>query len=142
MPPGHTHRISMVKSCLCEPGKYFNTENFSAFLPSLLLWNFSILQNCFLCISSKINIKMSTYIRHHCDKRMCYKKWQCLRGSILKTILHEGKAIFSTKQTNITKQVQWYFYILEKLKYLFNKSRRTLTINTRVIQLHRKFEIK
>lgn len=60
--------------------------------------------------------KGNTHIRHHCDKRMCYKKRQRLGGSVLKTILHEGKAIFSTKQTNITKQVQWYFYILETVK--------------------------
>lgn len=53
---------------------------------------------------------------------MCYEKWQRFRGSIFKTVLHEGKAIFSTKQANIAKQVQWYFYILEneqfKKKYL------------------------
>lgn len=82
--------------------------------------------------------KDNTYIRYHCDKCMCYKKWQCLRGSVLKTILHEGKAIFSTKQTNITKQVQWYFYILEILKK--KKRRTTWTINTRSIQTYRKFK--
>lgn len=80
------------------PTEFFQT-------PVLLLFVFNVKQ-----------FKDNTYIRYHCDKCMCYKKWQCLRGSIFKTILHEGKAIFSTKQTNITKQVQWYFYILEILK--------------------------
>lgn len=60
------------------------------------------------------SIQNNTYIRHNCNKRMCYKKWQSFRSSIFKAILHERKAIFPTKQTYITKQMQWYFYILGK----------------------------
>lgn len=94
-----------------------NKDNFAR-TTSLLLQFFqiSVLLLVMMCLIVKKKCKDNTYIRYHCDKCMCYKKWQCLRGSVFKTILHEGKAIFSTKQTNIAKQVQWYFYILEKLK--------------------------
>lgn len=68
-------------------------------------------------------IPNNTYIRYNCNKCMCYKKWQCFRSSKFKAILHERKAIFPTKQTHITKQMQWYFYILRKkniLKFIRN----------------------
>lgn len=52
---------------------------------------------------------------------MCYKKWQSFRSSIFKAILHERKAIFPTKQTYITKQMQWYFYILRKKRKCYFK---------------------
>lgn len=90
-----TGKISRVFFSLPGPTEFFQTS-------VLLLVAFNVKQ-----------FKDNTYVRHHCDKRMCYKKRQCLGASVFKTILHEGKAIFSTKQTNITKQVQWYFYILE-----------------------------
>lgn len=89
-----------------------NTENVP-FYPSLHPRSSCTLQIAFIFCVQVEEFKGNTHIRHHCDKCVCYKKRQRLRGSILKTILHEGKAIFSTKQTNITKQVQWYFYILE-----------------------------
>lgn len=54
---------------------------------------------------------------------MCYKKWQSFRSSIFKAILHERKAIFPTKQTYITKQMQWYFYILRKKRKCYFKTK-------------------
>jgi len=103
---------------LSEPANltFLTRKILQCFSPSLVLQNSS---QTSILLPLAFNIKQfkgNTYIRYHCDKCMCYKKWQCLRGSVFKTILHEGKAIFSTKQTNITKQVQWYFYILKIFK--------------------------
>lgn len=93
-----------------------NMKNLEPFYPSSVPQSSCRLQIPFLFCVQVEELKGNTHIRHHCDKCMCYKERQRLGGSVLKTILHEGKAIFSTKQTNITKQVQWYFYILERFK--------------------------
>lgn len=114
-----------------------NMENLQPFNPSLIPQSSCRLQIAFIFCSQVEELKGNTYIRHHCDKCVCYKERQRLGASILKTILHEGKAIFSTKQTNITKQVQWYFYILKRFQKTGEESIPDHTDTQEIPKLHK-----